>query len=109
MNKGEIWVIDFPSRTGREQSGTRPSIVIADTGTNLSLVIPLTSNLQSLIKLPYTLKINKSKDNKLDKDSVALILQLQTLDKKRFISKIGILEEVYLKEIDKEVRRLLQL
>lgn len=46
MNKGEIWLIDFPYKSGREQSGTRPSIVMADTGTNLSLVIPLTQREQ---------------------------------------------------------------
>ena len=109
MNKGEIWVIDFPSRSGKEQTGTRPSIVMGDTGTNLALVIPLTSNLQALNKIPYTLRINKSKDNKLDKDSVALVLQLQTLDKKRFISKISILEKEHVDKIDKEIRRLLQL
>ncbi|MEK6914480.1 MAG: type II toxin-antitoxin system PemK/MazF family toxin [Nanoarchaeota archaeon] len=109
MNKGEIWIVDFPSRDGREQIGTRPSIVIGDTGTSLVLAIPLTSNLQALTNLPYTIKISKSKDNRLDKDSIALILQLQTLDKKRFISKIGILEENYLNEIDREIRKLLQL
>ena len=109
MNKGEIWIIDFPSKSGREQSGTRPSLVIGDTGTNLALVIPLTSNLQALTKLPYTLKINRSKENNLNKDSVALVLQLQTLDKKRFISRIGVLEESYLGEIDKEIKKLLRL
>ncbi|MEK6792719.1 MAG: type II toxin-antitoxin system PemK/MazF family toxin [Nanoarchaeota archaeon] len=109
MNKGEIWIIDFPSKMGREQSGTRPSIVIGDTGTNLTLVIPLTSNLQALTKLPYTLKINRTNENNLDKDSIALVLQLQTLDKKRFISKIGILEDSYLKEIDEEIKKLLRL
>lgn len=109
MNKGEIWIIDFPSKSGREQSGTRPSIVIGDTGINLALVIPLTSNLQALTRLPYTLKINKSEENNLDKNSIALVLQLQTLDKKRFISKIGVLENSYIREIDKEIKKLLQL
>lgn len=109
MNKGEIWIIDFPSRGGREQAGTRPSIIIGDTGTNLALIIPLTSNLQALNKLPHTLRISKSKENRLDKDSVALVLQLQALDKKRFISKIGNLEESYLKALDEKIRELLQL
>ena len=109
MNKGEIWIIDFPSRDGREQSGTRPSVIIGDTGTNLVLVVPLTSNLQALTKLPHTLKINKTKENNLDKESVALILQLQTIDKKRLILKIGSLEESYIREINEEIKRLLGL
>ncbi|MBI2043217.1 type II toxin-antitoxin system PemK/MazF family toxin [Candidatus Pacearchaeota archaeon] len=109
MKKGEIWIIDFPLRGGKEQAGTRPSVIMGDTGTNLVLVVPLTSNLQALNKLPHTLRVDKSKDNKLDKDSVALVLQLQALDKKRFISKIGNLEEFHLKKIDEEIRELLRL
>lgn len=109
MEKGEIWITDFPSRRGREQAGTRPSAIMGDTGTNLAIVVPLTSNLQALSKLPYTLKIDKSKENKLDKDSVALVLQLQALDKKRFISRIGNLEEFNLKKIDEMTRKLLQI
>ena len=109
MNKGEIWLVDFPSRRGREQTGKRPSIIVADTATDLVLVVPLTSNLQALEKLPYTIQINKSKENKLDKNSVALVLQLQTLDKKRLIAKIGDLEKNDLTKINELLRELLQL
>ena len=109
MEKGELWVVKFPSRNSREQAGTRPAIIMADTKTNLTLLIPLTSNLEALEKLPYTIKINKSNNNKLDKDSIALIFQLQALDKKRFISKIGHLEDNYLNQINKIIKDLLKL
>ena len=109
MKKGELWILDFPSKTEREQAGTRPAIVMADTGTDLALVIPLTSNLQALNKLPNTLRINRSDENNLDKDSIALAFQLQALDKKRFITNIGNLKESYLKEINKILKNLLKL
>ncbi len=53
MEKGELWIVEFPSKSGREQSGKRPSIIIADTKTSLIVLIPLTSNLESLEKFPY--------------------------------------------------------
>ena len=109
MEKGEIWIVEFPIKQGREQSGKRPSIVIADTKTSIVLIIPLTSNLESLEKLPHTLEIKKSGKNNLEKDSVALTFQLQALDKRRFVSKIGDLENYYMQEINRILRDLLKI
>ena len=109
MEKGELWVLELPSKRGKEQSGKRPGIIMADTKTSLVLVIPLTSNLEALKELPYTIEIKKSYTNKLEKDSVALVFQLQAIDKKRFISKIGNLESSYLNEINRLIKELLKI
>lgn len=108
MKKAELWVLKLPFKNGREQRGMRPGLVIADTETNMIVVIPLTSNLQAL-RFPHTLEIKKSKENKLEKDSIALIFQIQSLDKKRFINKIGTLENSYMNQIDKILKKLFQL
>ena len=89
--------------------GTRPAIVIADTKTDLALLIPLTSNLESMRKLPFTFEIKKSNDNKLEKDSVALVFQIQAIDKKRILSKIGNIEDYYLEKIDRTIKELLKI
>jgi mRNA interferase MazF len=109
VEKGEIWIVKFPSKRGREQEGTRPVIVIADTQTDLALIILLTSNIEALRKFLDTIGIEKSNINKLDKKSVALVFQLQALDKKRFISKIGALEDIYLEQVNEKLRQLLKL
>ena len=109
MEKGEIWIVQFYSKKGREQEGTRPAIIIANTKTDLVLLIPLTSNLEALKKLPFTAKIEKTNNNGLEKDSVALIFQLQALDKKRLISKIGDTESHYLDKINEIIKDLLKL
>ncbi len=62
-------------------------------------MIPLTSNLKAL-RFDNTLKIIKSEQNKLDKDSIALIFHVQSLDRRKFIMKIGSLEKIYTEEID---------
>lgn len=109
MKKGDIWITEYPVRDGREQSGKRPSIVVADTDANVVVVIPLTSNLESLEKFSNTIKIIKSNVNGLDWDSVALAFQIQVLDKNNFISRIGDLENNYLDQINKNLKQLLQL
>jgi mRNA interferase MazF len=72
------------------------------------VVIPLTSNLQAL-RFPFTVEIKKSKVNGLEKDSIALVFQIQSLDNKRFINKIGVLESSYVSKIDEALKNLIQL
>ena len=108
MKKGEIWILDIPSADGREQQGKRPAIVLAESNTNLVTVIPLTSNLNAL-KFNNTLKIIKSEQNRLDKDSIVLIFHIQSLDKRKFIMKIGLLEKIYVEEIDSRLKNYLDL
>ena len=72
MNKGEIWTAEFPQTNGHEQTGKRPVIILADTESNIAIIIPFTSNIQAL-RFPYTIEIEPSKGNGLTSKSVALI------------------------------------
>ena len=76
--------------------------------TGLVIVIPLTSSLETL-KFPHTLRVDSSRENGLEKDSIALTFQIRAIDKRRFKHKIGNLENNYLKEMDKMLRNLLKL
>ena len=108
MNKGEIWLANLPQWTGREQLGVRPVLVLSEQIINMVIIVPLTSNLNAL-KYPYTLKIFSSKQSGLDKDSAALLFQVKSIDKKRFLSKLGNLEQTNLSEIDNLLIKLLNL
>lgn len=108
MNKGEIWWINLPQIIGREQIGKRPAIILGDTKTSLIIIIPLTSSKKAL-KYPYTIKINPSKQNNLDIESIALLFQLRAIDKRRMLHKLGELEKNYLEEIDKNLKNLFRL
>jgi len=107
MEKGELWILKLPFKNGKEQRGIRPCLVIGDTQIMTS-VIPITSNLQAL-RFPYTIEIKKSKENGLEKNSIALVFQVQSLDKKRFVNKIGILEHSCISQINDMLRKLFQL
>lgn len=106
MNKGEIWIVSIPAIGGHEQEGLRPAIIIADTKSSVVIIIPCTTNLQAL-RFPYTLRLPSTKENGLDADSIALVLQLRAIDKRRLVQKIGVLGETDSKEIDKMLARLI--
>ena len=108
MDKGEIWVVNLSSGRGNEQSGSRPCLILGNIKTNLVTIVPLTSNLEAL-RFPYTLEIKSSEKNGLESDSIALVFQLQAIDKRRLIKKIGIVEKYFLEDINKRLRSMLQL
>jgi len=107
MNKWEIWLVEIPSSNGSEQAGTRPAIILADVS-NLTVIVPLTSNIQAL-RFPFTLEINPTKHNGLLTQSIALLFHVRAIDKMRLKKKIGDLEHSKQKECDTLLKRLLQL
>ncbi|MEK7541582.1 MAG: type II toxin-antitoxin system PemK/MazF family toxin [Patescibacteria group bacterium] len=106
MNKGDVWIIDAPHLGGHEQEGLRPAIVIADTQSSVAVVVPCTSNPKAL-RLPHTLSVKPSAENGLRTASVALILQIRAIDKKRLRKRIGALETSALTEINRMLQDLL--
>ena len=108
MNKGEIWLVELPASNGYEQAGTRPVIILADTESNIAIIIPFTSNIQAL-RFPNTIEIAPSKENGLNEKSIALIFQVRAIDKKRLKNKIGRIETAILAKINNMLKNLLQI
>jgi mRNA interferase MazF len=96
MNKivsyGDIYKVDFGKHIiGSEQGGIRPAIVVSNNKFNMHssamTVVPLTSQMKNS---PVHVFINKLEYNiGLEQDSIALIEQIRTIDKKRIVSYIG--------------------
>ena len=106
IKKGDIWVVELPQLSGHEQEGIRPAIVLTNTPASVAVVIPCTSNSHAL-KFPYTLLIEPSTMNGLSISSIALILQIRAIDKKRLKKQIGTLERSNLIMINKMIKSLL--
>lgn len=87
MQDGDIWLVDLSDGKGHEQEGKRPCIVIGKAN-GLSVVVPLTSNLRTQ-RFSHTYTLSPSGQNRLDRESVALIFQIVALDYGRFLHKIG--------------------
>ena len=91
IKRGEIYFADLSPVIGSEQGGVRPVLVVQnDVGNKYSPTIiaaAITSQLEKA-KLPTHIQLPAEKFG-LPKDSVVLLEQIRTLDKKRLKEKIG--------------------
>jgi mRNA interferase MazF len=99
--KWNIFLANLDTVVGSEQGRTRPVLVISEDEINRILpvvnVIPLTSMREG--RKVYANKVLlTSSVTGLPKDSIVLCYQIRTLDKKRFIKKIGRISDVESKE-----------
>ncbi len=110
MRQGDVYLVQLPMAEGREQAGSRPTIVIQDpvTGGPLPtvLIIPLTSQLAAS-RFPSTLVIEPDKQNSLVSTSVALVFQTRAIDRRRLGARLGSIKPRQLKRLFQLLDQLL--
>ena len=103
VKRGEVYYADLSPVIGSEQGGVRPVLVIQnDIGNKFSptvIVTAITSQLTKA-KLPTHIELKKGQFG-LNKDSVVLLEQIRTLDKRRLKTKVGMLDEKYMRYVDR--------
>ena len=103
VKRGEIFYADLSPVIGSEQGGIRPVIIIQnDIGNRYSptvIIAAITSQINKA-KLPIHVEIS-SEEYGLNRDSVVLLEQIRTLDKRRLKEKIGHMTEKDMKKVDK--------
>nr|WP_143215754.1 MULTISPECIES: type II toxin-antitoxin system PemK/MazF family toxin [Acetoanaerobium] len=103
VRRGDIFYADLNPVIGSEQGGTRPVLVVQnDIGNKYSPTIIITAITSQInkAKLPTHIEI-KAGNYGLVKDSVVLLEQIRTIDKKRLKEKIGRCDENLMEQIDK--------
>ena len=92
VKRGDIFYADLSPVVGSEQGGVRPVLVVQnDVGNKFSptvIISAITSQINKA-KLPTHIEINAD-DYGLAKDSVILLEQIRTIDKKRLRERIGV-------------------
>ena len=105
VKRGDIFYADLSPVIGSEQGGIRPVIIIQnDIGNKYSptvIVAAITSQINKA-KLPTHVEIS-SEEYGLNRDSVVLLEQIRTLDKKGLKEKIGHMTETDMKIVDKSL------
>ena len=103
VKRGDIYFADLSPVVGSEQGGVRPVLVIQnDVGNKYSptvIVSAITSQLTKA-KLPTHIELS-SADYHLPKNSVVLLEQIRTLDKRRLKEKITVIDDSKMKEINR--------
>lgn len=101
--RGEIYFADLSPVVGSEQGGTRPVLIIQnDVGNKYSptvIVSAITSQLGKA-KLPTHIEL-PADDSKLPKNSVVLLEQIRTLDKRRLKEKVTTLDAHKMREVNR--------
>ncbi|MFX0141447.1 MAG: type II toxin-antitoxin system PemK/MazF family toxin [Candidatus Hodarchaeota archaeon] len=89
----EIWDVElsYPGEgVGHEEQFRHPCIVIKfNKFVDMATIIPLSSKIQALKDFPHTYIINPDNSNGLTNQSIALIYQIRSLSKQRFIRNRG--------------------
>ena len=95
VKRGDIYYADLSPVIGSEQGGVRPVLVVQnDVGNRYSptvIAAAITSQINKA-KLPTHIEID-ARDYGLSRDSVVLLEQVRTIDKKRLKEKIGHLDD----------------
>lgn len=102
IKRGDIFYADLSPVVGSEQGGVRPVLIIQnDVGNKFSptVIVAAITSQHSKANLPTHIKLS-AEGCGLSKDSVVLLEQVRTLDKKRLKEKIGSLDNVFMMKVD---------
>ena len=102
IHRGELYYADLSPVVGSEQGGVRPVLVVQnDIGNKYSptvIAAAVTSKINKA-KLPTHIELPSASCG-LAKDSVILLEQIRTLDKRRLKERIGSLPENTMRRVD---------
>lgn len=106
VRRGDIFYADLSPVVGSEQGGIRPVLIIQnDVGNRYSPTVicaAITSQINKA-KLPTHIEIDASKYN-LIKNSVVLLEQIRTIDKKRLREKISHIDSSLMEKVNEGLK-----
>lgn len=102
IKRGDIYYADLSPVVGSEQGGVRPILIVQnDVGNRYSPTVIAAAITSKLDKNPLPTHIGVSGENVgLSKDSVVLLEQIRTIDKKRLKEKMGHLDTDMMSKVD---------
>ncbi|MCL2036923.1 MAG: type II toxin-antitoxin system PemK/MazF family toxin [Oscillospiraceae bacterium] len=102
IKRGEIYYADLSPVIGSEQGGMRPVLIVQnDVGNKHSptVIAAAITSQKEKSRLPTHISLN-ARDCGLSKDSVVLLEQVRTLDKKRLKERMGELDNISMNKVD---------
>lgn len=102
VKRGEIYYADLSPVVGSEQGGVRPVLIVQnDVGNRFSptVIAAAITSQRDKTRLPTHIQVNADECG-LSKDSIVLLEQVRTIDKKRLKEKMGKLDEMDMGKIN---------
>ncbi len=105
VKRGDIYYADLSPVVGSEQGGLRPVLIVQnDTGNKHSptvIAAAITSQINKA-RLPTHIEL-EARSYGLSKDSVVLLEQIRTIDKRRLKEHMGSLDERLMNQVDSAI------
>jgi mRNA interferase MazF len=114
MRRGDVYWADLVPRSGSEQSGRRPVILVSNDGFNQApgwrsvIVVPVSTSTAQGRRGPTAVPIPADAGG-LAKPSLAVCHQITTLDRTKLTKRLGVLPSGILDQVDEGVRAALAL
>jgi len=114
VRRGDVYWAELEPRSGSEQRGRRPVIVLSHNGFNESpswrsiIVVPCTSSDAQRRRGPTVVFLSQGTGG-LKEDCVAICHQITTLDRSKLTQRIGSLSRAALNEVEVGVRAAIDL
>jgi len=105
VKRGDIFYADLSPVVGSEQGGVRPVLIVQnDTGNRHSptVIAAAITSQTGKARLPTHIELS-AKNYGLPKDSIILLEQIRTLDKKRLREHMGRLDETLMRRVDNAI------
>ena len=104
VKRGELYYADLSPVVGSEQGGVRPVLVVQnDTGNKYSPTVIAAAVTSKINKARLPTHIELPSAFGLAKDSVILLEQIRTIDKKRLMSRIGELPPATMRRVNRAI------
>ena len=103
IKRGDIFYADLSPVVGSEQGGIRPVLIVQNNiGNRFSptVIAAAITSQHSKANLPTHIHLN-AEGSGLSKDSVVLLEQIRTIDKRRLKEKMGCLDYSSMNQVDK--------
>jgi mRNA interferase MazF len=114
MKRGELYWADLLPRSGSEQTGRRPVIVVSNDGFNQAegwrsvIVVPLSTSGRQAKRGPTVVEIPQGFGG-LSKASIAVCHQVTTLDRAKLARRIGVLSAELMEQLEEALKAALDL
>jgi mRNA interferase MazF len=114
VRRGEVFWADLSPRSGSEQRGRRPVIVVSSDGFNLTpawrsvIIVPISTSESQARRGPTAVPLPAG-SARLTRPSVALCHQVTTLDRAKLTERMGVLPADLLAHVDDALRAALDL
>ena len=103
--RGEVHLVSFDPTVGREIKKTRPAVIIQNNVANRWSPITIVAAITSQFEEPLypTEVLIKAPEGGLTADSVVLLNQIRSIDRRRLVRRLGVLKQHTMVRVDRTV------